>query len=753
MEGNQTTDKLDLAARFVNTTGVPIFLTGKAGTGKTTFLRNLTQSTYKNVVIVAPTGIAALHARGVTIHSQFLLPLGSFLPVREAEGHYTNQPGFYTHNTLGRKHPLNNVRKSVLKSLDLLVIDEVSMLRADVLDAIDYRMKSARRNFREPFGGAQVLLIGDLYQLPPIVREQEWPVLHQFYKSMHFFEARVLQGSGLVYLELDKIFRQQDETFIRLLNHLRENKLDAHDVDLLHQHYKSDKDAGEMSDVITITTHNYRADQINRKMLEELPAPVRSYQAEVKGDFPESLYPLPANLELREGARIMFLRNNSGGEGQYYNGKLATVIQANHANITVKDDDGVEFLLKKESWENKKYIINSDTKELDEEVVGTFEHYPVKLAWAVTVHKSQGLNFDRAIIDVGRAFAPGQVYVALSRLRSLDGLVLRTKVNTDLVLSDAEVVDFTQRSNDERHLSSLLAQHQLNYLNSLIDQTYDFWPLMKLMEEFQKEHSSSLVFEDPEMQQAVPSVQKLLNTERGNTEKFRGQLHGLLNKQDTDILKERLEKGTAYYQKLFYGCFEKILNQKAMVEHFSKTKSYQKGLELLDENMSRKYLDISKLPVLIVTIVEGKIPEMMEEHEQALSSIRKELMKAAKANASEKIKQIKSKTGRKKEGEVKLKRKKGDSLELTLTLFEAGKKISEIASERGLAESTIKGHLAQGIAEERVALEDCLPPEVIDEIRQELGKFENLVELREHFHGKYDYGTLKMVLAGSEVEK
>ena len=753
MKGNQTTNKLDLAARFVNTTGVPIFLTGKAGTGKTTFLRNLTKESHKNVVIVAPTGIAALHAKGVTIHSQFLFPLGSFLPVREPEGHYTDQYGFYTQHTLGRKHPLNSVRKSVLKSLDLLVIDEVSMLRADVLDAIDYRMRSARRNFREPFGGAQVLLIGDLYQLPPIVREQEWPVLSQFYKSMHFFEARALQDSGLIYLELDKIFRQKDETFISLLNHLRENKLTAEDVRLLHRHYKTAKEVEEMGDVITITTHNYRAEQINHKMLDAQPGPSKFYEAEVKGDFPESLYPLPASLELRSGARIMFVRNDSGGEGEYYNGKLATVTQANNAHITVKDDDGVEYMLKKETWENKKYVINPDTKELDEEVVGTFEHYPVKLAWAVTVHKSQGLTFDRAIIDVGQAFAPGQVYVALSRLRSLDGLVLRSKVNTDLVLSDADVVGFTQRSSEQQQLPTLLEQHQAYYLNSLIDQTYDFWPLLKLIEEFQKEHSSSFVFEDTQMQEAIPCVQSILNGERDNTGKFRTQLHGLLDHREKETLKIRLEKGTAYYQKVLLDCIQKVLTQKAMVANFSKTKSYQKGLDQLDENLVRKYLEISKLPRLTVAILEGDIPRKMDKEEEAISAMRKELIKAAKAEAAEKVKLIKSKTGRKKEGAPKLKRKKGDSLELTLALFESGKKIPEIAEERGLAESTIKGHMAQGIANERVALEDCLPKEVIDEIRKELGKFENMNELREHFGGKYDYGTLKMVSAGSEARR
>ncbi|HSF54711.1 MAG TPA: AAA family ATPase, partial [Algoriphagus sp.] len=482
---NQSTDRLELAAKFINNTSAPIFLTGKAGTGKTTFLRDLSRLTHKNFVIVAPTGIAALNARGVTIHSQFLLPFGSFLPTREAEGNFTDQFGFFTQQTLARKHPLNQFRRNVLKAIDLLVIDEVSMLRADILDAIDYRMRSVKRNYKVPFGGIQVLLIGDLYQLPPVVKDQEWAVLSRFYNSMHFFEAKALQNSGMIYLELDKIFRQSDDVFIRILNNLRDNRATPDDVRILNQHFKTLDEIRDLPPTITLTTHNYKADELNLRELRSLGNPSFFYEAEVERDFPETLFPLPKSIELKVGARIMFIKNDSSGNSSYFNGKLATVIKLAKDEVIVElDDSNEEFVLRKELWENKKYRINPDTKELEEEVIGAFTQYPIKLAWAVTVHKSQGLTFDRAIIDVGQAFAPGQVYVALSRLRSLDGLILRTRVQSEVIYSDPKVVDFTHGGGQQKDLNELLTQNQANYLNQLIQETFEFDSLIRSLTQF-----------------------------------------------------------------------------------------------------------------------------------------------------------------------------------------------------------------------------------------------------------------------------
>jgi DNA-binding NarL/FixJ family response regulator len=745
-----TTDKLKLAAQFVNSTSAPIFLTGKAGTGKTTFLRNLAKETHKNYVVVAPTGIAALHARGVTIHSQFLLPLGSFLPVREPEGNYTDQYGFFTQHTLGRKHPLNKVRKSVLRAIDLLVIDEVSMLRADVLDAIDYRLKSVKGNFNEPFGGVQVLLIGDLYQLPPIVRDQEWGVLHRFYNSIHFFEAKALQNSGLVYLELDKIFRQQDHVFIDLLNHLRDNQLTDEDVRLLNRHYKSAAEIQAEKDCITITTHNYKADQINQSELDALESKTFFYRAEVEGDFPESLYPLPETLELREGAQIMFVKNDSSGMASYFNGKLATVTELSKDSVTVimKDEDR-EYVLRKETWENKKYVLNPDTKELDEDVVGTYSHFPVKLAWAVTVHKSQGLTFDKAIIDVGKAFAPGQVYVALSRLRSLDGLFLRSRIQSNLVHSDQQVVEFSSGSKAHQKLGELLQIHQKRYLHQLLELTFDFTPIIRELSQHTKDQHGTMEFEDEDMQATMPKMLEKFRGESEVTQKFSRQLLYLLHEGDFEKLNERLDKGGEYYRNFLANRLQEIAPQLTMVSSFTKTQKIQEELEAIEELILRKYLDISKIRNIVNAVSNGEVPGKMQNVEQAIQDLRKQFFLRAKEISEEKLKAIKSKTGKRKKGAASPKRQKGDSHEMTYLLFESGKDIRAIAMERGLAESTIKSHMAEGIAAGRFELEDCLPQEVIIEIMASLEKFKTIKELREHFKNKYDYGTLKMVFAGN----
>ncbi len=747
----QSTDRLKLAAKFVNNTAAPIFLTGKAGTGKTTFLRELAKSTHKKHVILAPTGIAALHAKGVTIHSQFLLPLGTFLPVREPEGNFTDQYGFYTQHTLSRRHPLNQIRKNVLKAADLLVIDEVSMLRADVLDAIDFRMRSVKGNYKEPFGGVQVLMIGDLYQLPPIVKDHEWQVLNRFYNSMHFFEAKALQNSGMVYLELDKIFRQEDEEFIQVLNHLRDNQITQDDVKLLNRHFKTAEEVRELPECITITTHNYKADQLNHKELQALKSESFFYEAEVEGDFPESLYPLPARLELRKGAQIMFVKNDTSGSAIYFNGKLAKVtdLDADRVTVVMKDSDQ-EFTLRKEVWENKKYIINSQTKELDGEVVGTFAQFPIKLAWAVTVHKSQGLTFDRAVIDVGQAFAPGQVYVALSRLRSLDGLILRSRIQTDLIYSDRQVVDFSLGAKKQQSLEELLTSHQSKYLSSLLSQTFDFESLIRDLEAFQREHESSFEFEDPEMRIALAEILEILRQERGNSDRFKRQLLYLVQEKDEEKLHERLGKGSDYFKEVLAKALKRTLKQAGMVEQFSRTKKYLDGLEGIEAEILHKYQEISKVSALVKAISAGEVPGRMEELEREAISLRVNYVQQAKSEAREKIQHIKTKTGRKKAGAAKPKRKKGDSYELTFLLYDMGKTIPQIAEERSLAASTIKGHLAEGIASGRVELSECLPQDVILEITSSLDKFSSVKDLREHFNNKYDYGTLKMVFAGNK---
>ncbi len=746
---NQSTDRLQLAAKFVNNTGAPIFLTGKAGTGKTTFLRDLGRLTHKRFVIVAPTGIAALNAKGVTIHSQFLLPFGSFLPTREAEGNFSENHGFYTQQTLARRHPLNQFRRNVLKAIDLLVIDEVSMLRADILDAIDYRLRYVKRNYKVPFGGVQVLLIGDLYQLPPIVKDQEWTVLSQFYKSMHFFEAKALQNSGMIYLELDKIFRQQDDIFIRILNNLRDNRATPEDVRILNQHFKTSDQILDLPPCITLTTHNYKADELNLRELRQLNSPSFFYDADVERDFPENLFPLPQSIELKVGARVMFIKNDTSGLSSYFNGKLATVISLEADQIVVEmDDSHDEFILKKELWENKKYRINPETKELEEEVIGTFAQYPIKLAWAVTVHKSQGLTFDRAIIDVGQAFAPGQVYVALSRLRSLDGLVLRTRVQPDVIYSDPKVVDFTLGTGLQQSLTELLSAHQSQYLSQLIQDTFEFISLTNSLTQFDKEQESSLEFEDESLRKDLSVIYEALISEGENTRKFRTQLMILLQQGEQEKLLHRVEKGTTYYLNFLTGILEKIILHEVKVEDFSRIKSYQNGLEELELEMIRKYLGIAKSGRLIQSILKGEITGRMPDIEQQVASLRKSIVDSVRKNLPEKVKSS-TKTGRKKAKEKTPKvpkAKKEDSKARSIELFLAGKTPQEIAEERGFVLGTIMGHLASGVKSGVLKLEQLVAEHDIRAIQSASGKFDSLKPYYDYFEGKYDYGTLRMVL-------
>ena len=747
----QTTDRLELAAHFVNSTNSPIFLTGKAGTGKTTFLRNLTEITHKSYVIVAPTGIAALHAKGVTIHSQFLLPLGSFLPTKEPEGNYTDSGNFFTQFSLSRRHTLNMARKKVLRSIELLIIDEVSMLRADILDAIDYRMKSIKRNFEEPFGGIQVLMIGDLFQLPPIVKDHEWQILSKFYSSMHFFEARALKQSGMVYLELDKIFRQKDEVFIRILNNLRDNRVTQEDIAILNKHFKTPDEIKNLKDTIIITTHNYKAEEHNQKELAALKSKSHFFEAIIEKDFPENLYPIPKTLEIKEGAQIMFIKNDTSGYADFFNGKMAKIKTIEDGEITVvMSDSKVEFTLKREVWENKKYIVNETTKELEEEVIGTFEHFPVKLAWSVTVHKSQGLTFDRAIIDLGQAFAPGQVYVALSRLRGLDGLTLRTRIQTHTISSDHNVINFTQSTTQQAPLHELLGQHQLLYIQKLLESTFDFSELIQSIEIFRKETESSLEFEDPEMRAALPSIYESILEEGPNTFKFQRQLVALLHHKDEPRLMERLEKGSNYYAVLLKGNLKKLLVHAAEVEMFSKTKKLLEGLSELEIILLKKLGDIQKITLLIPAILNGEEIGKMTDFQRNLVQLRILLAQEAKQKAKENPKFITTKTGRKKkeDGVPKIKLEKGETYEITFEMSRSGKSIDEIVKERGLAESTIKGHLAKGIAAGKVSIYNHLSDEDIMKISK-LIESENgeLGTLRQKYPDLYDYGTLRMVAA------
>lgn len=404
----------DLAFRFVTETQESIFLTGKAGTGKTTFLKFLKSQCSKNSIIAAPTGVAAIHAGGVTLHSLFHLPLHPFLPTKE------------TRSDLLKTIRYSKQRLNLLRKMELLVIDEISMVRSDLLDAIDTILKSVRRNHEAPFGGAQMLYIGDLYQLPPVVKRDEWELLRSYYDSPFFFDSHAVKEQQPLLIELEKIYRQKEHEFVDLLNHVRNNQMTDTDYRLLNSRYQPNFEPDRNQKFITLTTHNHQADRINEHKLQQLNTDSFVFKASIDGDFPEHLFPAESDLILKEGAQVMFLKNDSMGQ-KYFNGKIGTVQQLERDKVVVQSE-GETIEVAKDVWEHTRYTLNRTDEKLEQEVLGSFQQYPLRLAWAVTIHKSQGLTFDHVMMDAAASFSSGQVYVALSRCTRLDGIVLLTPI-------------------------------------------------------------------------------------------------------------------------------------------------------------------------------------------------------------------------------------------------------------------------------------------------------------------------------------
>ena len=481
-------EQLDLAWQFVERTGVNVFLTGKAGTGKTTFLRRLKERSPKRMVVVAPTGVAAINAGGVTIHSFFQFPLAPYIP-----------GGSF--NTKDEKYRFSKEKKNIIRTLDLLVIDEISMVRADLLDQIDAVLRLHKDRHR-PFGGVQLLMIGDLSQLAPVVKDSEWSLLREYYHTPYFFGSHARQQTQHVTIELTHVYRQTDRTFVDILNEVRENRLTSESLARLNSRVAYGQQTGTNSEirnqkseiiegVIRLTTHNATANRYNEERMDALKGVRFSFRADVTGTFPESSYPAEEELVLKKGCQVMFLKNDSQGS-RYYNGKLGVVSAIDAERICVRGiDDGEEIVVEPDVWTNARYVIDKETKEIREEIEGEFRQYPLRLAWAITVHKSQGLTFDRAVLDVNAAFAAGQVYVALSRCRSLEGLVLTaplslSSVKTDALVTDYMNVELEQAQHTAGHLTALERDYYLMMLTELFNfktLEADFHRMLRLIDE------------------------------------------------------------------------------------------------------------------------------------------------------------------------------------------------------------------------------------------------------------------------------
>jgi hypothetical protein len=441
IELDETNKEFNYASDFVKHTDKLVYLTGKAGTGKTTFLKYLKEETSKNTVILAPTGVAAINAGGQTIHSFFKIPFGPFIP--NDNRLRTSAPlGEDDRSTIYNHFQYDSERLEIIRGLELLIIDEISMVRCDLLDVIDKLLKVYRRNFKEPFGGVQVILIGDTFQLPPIAVFEQWEILKNHYESPFFFSSKVIEINKPVYIELKKIYRQNEQEFIDLLNRIRVNEISEKELHLLNSKYNPVFSPEENSNYITLATHNRLVDSTNLTKLDELKTELKSFEATITGTFPESIMPTDRVLHLKEGAQIMFIKNDK--TRRYYNGKIAKISKIEESKIIVAFSDENEITIEKQEWNNVKYKWNEKEKKIEEEIIGKFIQFPIKLAWAITVHKSQGLTFDKVIADLGAAFTPGQVYVALSRCTSFNGLVLKSQVTQNAIKTDPKVLEFAK---------------------------------------------------------------------------------------------------------------------------------------------------------------------------------------------------------------------------------------------------------------------------------------------------------------------
>ena len=584
-----------LATDLVNQSSRNIFLTGKAGTGKTTFLKYIRENCNKQMAVVAPTGVAAINAGGVTMHSFFQLPFSPFIP--DAGGGFrNNNEEVANRNSLISRLKMTNEKKKIIRELELLIIDEISMVRCDTLDAVDTILRHIRRRHHERFGGLQVLFIGDMFQLPPVIKEPEWRLLKEYYNSPFFFDSIVIKEEPPLYIEFNKIYRQSEEKFINLLNQVRNNELEGDGRELLESRFQPMFRRTKKDGYIILTTHNERARNTNANELANLNAKSFAYNAEVTGDFPESAYPADELLQLKVGAQVMFIKNDSEKAKRYFNGKIGIVTELDKEKILVQCNDEPDTIeVKKEKWENIRYAMNSTTRQLEEEVLGSFVQYPLRLAWAITIHKSQGLTFEKAIIDAGEAFAPGQVYVALSRCTTLDGIILQSRIKSNGFFTDERIVHFSQNNSSanvlERELQESRKNYQLKVLLSLFDNKGMIGEINEL-KNYLSEHKSSFNDEAGEwMNEVSGKIKEMQST----ADKFQSQLNNLFTLEEkpesNTVLQERIKAGGTYFVNEQNKLLEIIQKSPVVTDSRIHAKEFNDGLkEVFAQLSANKYM-------------------------------------------------------------------------------------------------------------------------------------------------------------------
>jgi uncharacterized protein YpbB len=745
--------------RFINQTQRSVFLTGKAGTGKTTLLREIIATTHKNTVVVAPTGIAALNAGGVTIHSMFQLPFGGFIPDNSAPD-FSESAKFETRATLRRHFKMSGLKKSVIRNMELLIIDEVSMLRADLLDAMDFMMQTVRKK-NNPFGGVQVLFIGDLLQLPPVIRDDEWRILKNYYQGKFFFHSQVVQQNPPLYIELDKIFRQTDDAFISVLNNLRNNKISNEDIAALNQYVQPNFDLKANKGYITLTTHNTKADAMNTDAVDSLEGKEWLYSPEIIGDFPDKIFPVEAQLRLKEGAQIMFVKNDLSFDKKYFNGKMGIIKSLSAKEILVHfPEENKTIEVEKYEWQNIRYKVNNTTKEIEEEVLGTFVHYPIKLAWAITVHKSQGLTFDKAALDVSQVFLPGQAYVALSRLRSLQGLILLSPLQMNGISNDQDVMDYSLNKATETHLQNALHFETKNFIHQYLVETFEW---TELAQEW-RNHQFSYNEKSEVSSKAKYSFWAKEQTERMEkvvepAKKFIQQLNVLFSQETVDLnhISERMQAAYTYFFSPMDELVFEILWKLEEVKRLKKAKAYFDELIFLEELQTKAVLRLMKAKLLIETVVSGETisrekltsPEIQQYISRKIAAIQATFKKVNSNLIEDDLDEERYLPKKKTKSTTKK-----TTVEETYDLWKQNNSIAEIASIRVLTKQTIYGHFVKLIQSEKVAIEDIIPSDKLDELAAAFKgyKDESLNALMEKHGDSFSWEEARMFKASLNIQ-
>ncbi|MFG6687606.1 helix-turn-helix domain-containing protein [Mariniflexile sp. HNIBRBA6329] len=801
--------ELELAWEFVNKTNRSIFLTGKAGTGKTTFLHRLKMNSLKRLVVVAPTGVAAINAKGVTIHSFFQMPFGPILPDMDLN------------NSSGFNRKFSKTKIDIIKSVDLLVIDEISMVRADLLDGIDRTLRRFR-NRNKVFGGVQVLMIGDLQQLSPVIRDNEWELLKPYYNNGFFFSSHAYQSCDAISIELKHIYRQENPKFIEILNEIRNNVLSEVSAKELNKRYIPDFTPEPDAGYISLTTHNNKAETTNSAELAKLNTKTYTYKATIEGKFPEYSYPNSEQLELKVGAQVMFVKNDSGPDKRYFNGKIGKVIHLDKDEVVVHcPDDDFNIITTPEIWENINYSVDAETKAISEERIGAFTQMPLRLAWAITIHKSQGLTFEKAIIDAQGAFAHGQTYVALSRCKSLEGLVLKSEIHTNQIISDSNVISFNKNAEQNEPDVSVLELSQKNFQLDLIFEVFDFYeflyPVNRVLDIFYKNRTVVQGQVEAPLLTIKNVVTNLLKVSAG----FNTQLKQLSNKEGlpelSSVIQERFSKAINYFKTetethlvSSLKVFSFTTDNKAVGSDI--TKSIDTIEELLQAKMlyfnnlhqgfsTSKFLELRAKAVFLSketpkrpkkAVIDGTTNvelierlrilrnDIAQENDlihyqvfaqkalyeicETLPLTKKELKKVngmgdvrIKKYGDAILKVIRAycdENGIETSTDVdifeteKSKEKKVDTKKVSLELFKSGKNIEEIANERELNENTIFGHLASFIPSGEIMVSDLMLNKHFNELKETIPKktFENLSDLKNQLGDKFSYGEIRLVL-------